>query len=409
MFCALPTEKLRHSGLECNRIWLLQCSAPPEGRNRSLSLHVIVTTDTLGGVWTYTRELVTGLSNRGVRVTLVSFGDIPLPEQTKWMENLDRLEYRPTAFRLPWMQEAEQDHAESNNYLVSLVKELKPDLLHLNQLCHGSLPVKVPRLVVAHGDLISWWKTVHGCEPKDSSWLRWYRDVIARGLLQATAVVAPSFWMLDTTRECYAWGRHGTVIYNGRNPILFNPHIRKDSAVLAVGGMLDPGKQVSLLTQRDHALPVCIVGADGTTPAVRAAIRTDVKLAVEPVCLAIKGPQTEAQMRLLYSRASVFAATAKYEPFGMATIEAGLSRCAIIANDTPLHRELWNDAAVYFKTNHAGSLAEALQTLHEERDVCLGYGNRAYQRARECFTAKRMVDEYLDLYRGLISASAVAA
>ena len=72
-------------------------------------VHVLVTTDTLSGVWTYTQELVTGLVSRGVRVTLVSLGDIPLPQQTSWMDDLQGLEYRPTAFRLDWMQEAEQD------------------------------------------------------------------------------------------------------------------------------------------------------------------------------------------------------------------------------------------------------------------------------------------------------------
>ena len=33
------------------------------------SVHVLVTADTLSGAWTYTRELVTGLVTRGVRVT----------------------------------------------------------------------------------------------------------------------------------------------------------------------------------------------------------------------------------------------------------------------------------------------------------------------------------------------------
>ena len=31
-------------------------------------MHILVTADTLGGVWTYTRELVTGLAGRGIRV-----------------------------------------------------------------------------------------------------------------------------------------------------------------------------------------------------------------------------------------------------------------------------------------------------------------------------------------------------
>ena len=90
------------------------------------------------------------------------------------------------------MDEGQQDLQESSAYLTALVKELKPDLLHLNQLCYGSLPVAVPRVVVAHGDLITWWKAVHGREPEEDRWLRWYRDVVTRGLAMASVAVAPS-------------------------------------------------------------------------------------------------------------------------------------------------------------------------------------------------------------------------
>ena len=50
--------------------------------------------------------------------------------------------------------------------------------------------------------------------------------------------------MLDAVCDCYARARHDTVIYNGRNPIFFNPYISKDDSVLAVGRLLDAGKQV---------------------------------------------------------------------------------------------------------------------------------------------------------------------
>src|SRR6202521_2737279 len=107
-------------------------------------VHVLVTADTLSGTWTYTRELVSGLVGRGLRVTLVSFGEIPLPQQTLWMDNLHGLEYRPTAFRLDWMQEGQEDLKDSSAYLTALVKELKPDVLNLNQLCYGSLAFATP-------------------------------------------------------------------------------------------------------------------------------------------------------------------------------------------------------------------------------------------------------------------------
>jgi glycogen synthase len=372
-------------------------------------VHVLVTTDTLGGVWAYARELVTGLVSRGAHVTLVSFGEIPLPQHTAWMEKLPDLDYRPTAFRLDWMQYAEQDLQDSAAYLTSLVQELRPDLLHLNQMCYGNLPVRVPRIVVAHGDLITWWKGVHGHEPEQRPWVNWYRNVIRRGIAQASAVIAPSQWMLNALCETYTQPSYCKVIYPGRNPLLFNPYINKEDSVLAVGRLIDAGQQVSLLTQHAHRLPVCIVGTEAPARSLRLPIRADVKVATETLSVALKGPQTDAQMRMLYSRASMFAATSRYEPFGIASVEAALSRCAIVANDIPSLREVWDDAAVYFRANDASSLAEVVHRLSTQRDLCRGYANRAYHRARERFSSKRMLDEYLQLYGELTDAKVAVA
>jgi glycogen synthase len=373
-------------------------------------VHVLVTADTLSGVWTYTRELVTGLVSRGVRVTLVSLGEIPLPEQASWMESLHGLEYRPTAFRLDWMQEGELDLEDSSAYLTRLVEEIKPDLLHLNQVCYGNLPVRVPRVVVAHGDLISWWQAVHGHEPKQSPWLRWYRKAVTQGLSKASAVVSPTAWMMQTIGECYGCPpQRSVVIHNGRNPIFFNPYVSKDDSVLAVGRLWDAGKQVSLLTQHPHPLPVCIVGSDAPIQTPKVPIRADVRLATDDAYVAIKGPQTEAQLRVLYSKAAIYAATSRYEPFGMGALEAALSRCAIIANDIAPFREIWGDAALYFRANDATSLADLIRCLSEQRDLCRTYASRAFQRARERFTAKHMIDEYLQLYHRLLHAESMAA
>jgi glycosyltransferase involved in cell wall biosynthesis len=372
-------------------------------------VHVLVTADTMSGSWTYTRELVTGLVTRGVRVTLVTFGEIPLPEQTAWMDLLHGLEYRPTAFRLEWMDEAPQDLHESSEFLANLVHEIRPDLLHLHQFCHGNLAVDVPRVVMAHGDLISWAEAVQGCTPRPTRWLRWYRDTIVRGIAAADAVVAPSACMLDTLIATYSRPRRAAIIYPGRNPIFFNPYVSKDDSVLSVGRLLDAGKQVFLLTQHAQPFSVCIVGAEQTVPLPRIPIRADVKVSTDQSCVAVRGPQTEAQLRALYSRAAVYAATARYEPLGMAALDAAFSRCAIVANDIPSFREVWGDAALYFRTNDASSLAEILRQLDADRALRHAYADRAYTRARDRFTTKRMIDDYLELYRSLISANTLAA
>ena len=369
-------------------------------------MHVLITADSLSGSWTYARELVTGLVTRGIRVTLVSFGEIPLPDQTSWMDHLHGLDYRPTAFRLEWMQEAEQDLPESSDFLMSLVRELHPDVLHLNHFCYGNLPVDVPKVVMAQGDLITWTQAVHGRPPRG---LNWYRRTVLNGLMGADAVVAPSEWMLDRISECYMYPQRTEVIYPGRNPIFFNPYVSKDDCVLSVGRLVDASKQVFLLTQQQHPLPVCIVGAEHTVPLPRVPIRADVKVTIEETSVAIRGPQTDAQLRALYSRAAIYAATSRYEPLGMPVLEAAFSRCAIVANDIPSHREIWGDAALYFRTNDAASLAENIRRLNEDRPMRRAYAELAYSRARERFTTKRMIDQYLALYRSLRSARVEAA
>jgi glycosyltransferase involved in cell wall biosynthesis len=399
-------------------------------------VHVLITADTMSGAWTYSRELVTGLVTRGVRVTLVSFGEIPMPEQTAWMDHLHGLEYRPTAFRLEWMQEAEQDLAESSAFLTALVHELCPDILHLNQFCYGNLEVDVPRVIMAHGDLLSRNEAVHELTIQDrpnqdrpnqdrpnydrpnqdrttqdraNRPTKWYHETVVRGIEGADVVVAPSSWMLDQVRSCYLSPRRGVVIYPGRNPIFFNPYVSKDDCVLAVGRLVDAGKQVSLLTQHVHPVPVCIVGAEHTVPVPRVPIRADVKIATDETSVAIRGPQTEAQLRALYSRAAIYAATARYEPLGMTALEAAFSRCAIVANDIPGFREIWGDAALYFRTNDAASLAENIRNLNEDRPMRRAYAELAYARARERFTTKRMIEQYLQLYRSLLNAGSIAA
>jgi hypothetical protein len=214
------------------------------------SVHVLVTADSLSGSWTYTRELVTGLVTRGVRVTLVSFGEIPLPDQTSWMDHLHGLDYRPTAFRLEWMHEAEEDLPESSAFLAALVRELRPDVpssepVLLRQPAgrcapRGDGPRRSDHQVPGRSQ----------SRPAAERSLNVVSQHGASGLAGADAVVAPSAWMLDRISACYGRPRRAEVIYPGRNPIFFNPYVSKDDCVLAVGRMVDAGKQVFLLTQQ---------------------------------------------------------------------------------------------------------------------------------------------------------------
>jgi glycogen synthase len=369
-------------------------------------MHVLVTADTVGGVWTYTRELVTGLSQRGHHVTLVSFGDIPTSAQSEWLDGLRNVDYRATAFRLEWMQDAQQDLPVSSHFLKQVIAETNPDLLHLSQYAYGALDCSIPKVIVAHSDVISWWRAVHSELPRENEWIRGYRDIVTNGLAGADTVVAPSKWMLNALQENYGAVLNGSVIYNGRNPALFNPHVSKEDLVVSVGRAWDKGKQVSLLSEGHHITPVWIAGADKHPDP---AFQDDSNQPNRGRGVRYLGPQSEAQIRHLFGRASIYAATSQYEPFGLAPAEAALSRCALIANDIPTFRELWGETACYFQRNNAEDLADKIRQLQQDRDLRLTYANLAYRRAKQRFTAERMVTDYLNLYRTLITAEVAAA
>ncbi len=369
-------------------------------------MRVLITADTVGGIWTYARELVSGLVRRGVDVTLVSFGHIPEPRQLAWVEGLRNLDFRPTAFRLEWMQDSAEDIEASSEYLLSVIRETSPDLLHLNQFCYGALNVDVPKLVVAHSDVVSWWAAVHGEEPPRTAWSEWYRETVQRGLDCATTVIAPSRWMLAQVEAYYGPRMRCGVIYNGRSPQWFNPHVDEDDMVLTVGRLWDSAKQVSLVTQYDCGWPVVIAGE---TQHPDEAYRGDGARIVCEGTLELKGKQNPEQLRSLFARAAIYAATSRYEPFGLALVEAAFSRCTIVANDIPSFRELWGETACYFRANDAASLRDTIAELRGNKVLRRQHAELAYQRAKRRYTADRMVQEYLDAYAYLTAERTVAA
>jgi glycogen synthase len=368
-------------------------------------MHVLMTTDTLSGVWPYTRELVTALAQRGVRVTLVSFGEIPSHEQTEWMDGLPGIDFRPTGFRLEWMRDSQADLKAAIELVASVIAETQPDLLHFNQFCFGALDTRLPKIVTAHGDVLSWWQSVHGSGPtRDDDWVMWYRSMVEEGIRRADALVAPSRWMLAALQGLYGRARMASVIYPGCPPAQFNPHMTKEMIAISVGRIWDFGRNSVLLSRFESPIPLFLLGPDAqpTHPANQAVFTPRQRLHLKAI-------HSDKQLRLLYAKSAIYVTTSRYEPFAMNTVEAAFSRCAIVASDIPSHREIWGDAAVYFRNDDAESLEQVLEELSAAPDLCATYGKLAYDRARERFTSGRMAEDWMALYQGTISFQAVAA
>jgi glycosyltransferase involved in cell wall biosynthesis len=213
--------------------------------------------------------------------------------------------------------------------------------------------------------------------------------------------------MMDCVETYYGRPAQASVIYNGRTPTLFNPYMSKEDNVVSVGRLWDGGKQAALLTQLNTTIPIYIAG---TEQHADESFRTaESALGASHPNLYLKGPQSEGQLCQLFGRASIYAATSRYEPFGLAPVEAALSRCALICNDIPTFHELWGNAAVYFRHNDPASLQAEIERLQNDHELRLTFANLAYNRARQRFTADRMVEEYIQHYQNLATAGAAAA
>src|SRR5690606_27826406 len=63
--------------------------------------------------------------------------------------------------------------------------------------------------------------------------------------------------------------------------------------------------------------------------------------------LRMLGRMSRAELAMWLGRAAIYALPARYEPFGLSVLEAGLSGCALVLGDIPSLREIWEGAAVF--------------------------------------------------------------
>ncbi len=199
------------------------------------------------------------LTRRGHEVVLVSFGQMPDDRQTESLRGMRGIEYFPTAFRLEWMQGCREELDASNEFLLQLIAEKQPELLHFNQFCYGALDTPIPKLVVAHSDVWSWWVAVHGETPRER-WTDEYRKVVAKGVKGADMVVGVTRWMLEQVDNYYARPKQQRIVHNGRSATRFEFAEGKRLGAITVGRIWDAGKQISLLRECADVLPITIAG-----------------------------------------------------------------------------------------------------------------------------------------------------
>jgi len=361
-------------------------------------MRVLMTTDMIGGVWTFTRELAAGLLDRGCCVAIASIGPSPTAAQRRWIE--EQLDFWPDQFvfacndaPLEWMPDNHRALTVGGRFLMSLSNAFRPDVFLSSQYCFGALPISVPKIVVAHSDVLSWAKACrpHGLEPSD--WLEQYCSIVSDGIGQADAVVAPTLWMLEALAEEFSPLPEAYVIPNGCAipPGRVEP-LRKVQAVTA-GRLWDEAKNLQTLEEIKSAIPIIAAGE----------IPREIRGHARPSGnLRLTGHLDHADLLKLFRQSMIYICASVYEPFGYSAVEAALCGCLVIANDIPSLREVWGDHALFF--DDEDSLSTLLTLLKENPSFRARARRRSLARAMQ-FTSRRMCGRYLDLLQSFVPNS----
>ena len=327
---------------------------------------VLMTLDAVGGVWRYAMDLARGLNHSGIGCVLAGLG----PRGSAAAPDLPDTELVWLGETLDWMTQHEAILDGLGATLISLARERRCDLLHLNLPSQAAgLPEQMAGglavLVASHSCVPTWWDAVRGT-PLPEHWA-WQRSRNRRGLDRADQVLVPSASHGAALARSYGPVERLSVVRNATDGPLGT--CDKEPFVLAAGRWWDEAKNASTLDRAAQASPWPVrmagsfCGPDG---------RRMPLLHAEPL-----GALPPEAMAGLMRRAAIFMAPSLYEPFGLAVLEAAAQGAALVLSDIPTFRELWDGAALFVAAADAAGFAGAITTLAGDAARRRDLGRRA--------------------------------
>ncbi|RXH54008.1 glycosyltransferase family 4 protein [Granulicella sibirica] len=363
-------------------------------------MRVLLTTDTIGGVWTFGTILAHGLMARGHSVALVSLGRAPSRSQLEWTVRTSAqfgaaFRYKASEVPLEWMAENQFAYSDAEGLLLQTIGDFQVEVVHASQFCFGALQVEVPKVLTAHSDVLSW---AEACRPdglEDSRWLRTYQELVSCGLQGADRIVAPTQWMRDALTRNFAAASGARVILNGRSLTLEQEKESRTLTAVTVGRAWDEAKGMAVLDEIEASIPVQVIGEESF-----AGTQAPQWGKVE-----FLGRRDDGEVFKALRRSSIYLATSIYEPFGLAPLEAALCGCGVVARDIESLREVWGSGADYFRD--ADGLSRAMLRLRDSQPQREALQARSLARAQE-LSAARMVDAYIAEYEEMLTARSVS-
>lgn len=351
---------------------------------------ILMTTDTVGGVWAYSLELCRALKNYGVKVHLAAMGTWPSSSQQEEAAALENVLLYKSDYKLEWMQDPWEDVAQAGKWLNSIYHTVQPDIIHFNNYAHMGKEWSCPTVTVFHSCVQTWWQSVKGTSVP-SSWNK-YLEIVQESLNSSDIVVGPTKAILDQARETHQISTSTKVIYNGRNLDISNA-VEKEDIILCVGRIWDEAKNLRSLSgiAKNLPWPIYVVGSN---------MNPDTGEKVEITNIQFLGELSQRETENWMKRAKIFVSPTKYEPFGLAILEAAEAGCALVLSEIDTLREVWQDNAMFFDPKNKREAEKKMLQLINNNSLIEEFAERAKRRSED-FSVEKMASEYYSTYKTL--------
>ena len=352
---------------------------------------LMMTTDTLGEVWDYSLELCRELQGYGVQVHLLSMGRWPNASQEREVSRLENVVFYRSGYKLEWMNRPWEDVARAKKWMTAIYHTIRPDLVHFNNFTHLKHPGECPIVTVYHSCVLGWWKSLR-VSASPAIWYA-YRQWVANALKASDVIVSPSNSMLEQLERIHPIVGQTRVIHSGRN--FQGPESgEKEPMILCSGRVWDHDQDLRLLSHLADRLPWPIYVAGEIRDSNTGAFAQSDKVN-------LLGKLSLNQLSQWMQRASIYLCPSKYEPYGLAVMEAAKHGCALALANIGSLREIWGNTALYFDCGDSGEMEACLKALIDDDPLRESIAGLSRKRTR-ADNGRAMAEQYVKLYRRLL-------
>ena len=357
-------------------------------------MRLLLTADTVGGVWQYAVDLAAALPALNVAPTIATIGPAPSAAQRAMVPpGVPLIE---TALPLDWLAPGPEPVLAAGRDMARLAGDF--DLVQLNMpslAAQARFPV--PTVAVAHGCLSTWWEAAED-GPIPAS-MAWQVGLTRDGLRRATAVAAPTRAFGELVQRHYGLTVAPVPVHNGRRSLAGAPGAAHDH-VFTAGRLWDRAKNVRLLDEVAGrlAIPFFAAGASTGPHGETVALKH-----LHPLGIL----DEEALIARLRAR-PVFVSAARFEPFGLAVLEAAQAGCPLVLSNIATFRELWDGAALFVAPDDANGFVVAIERIIGDAGLRRELGQAAEARARR-YTPHATAAAMAALYARLLASVRKAA